>query len=274
MNKSTSRRVEIIAALLGVIVPTVVTWLYFVALRNCAATLQQTAYAIGKTVQFALPVVWFLALRKMARGDAETRREGTERSSTAEYCGRFIRSPHPSPLPAGEGTTIASIGLGLAFGILAFATIVLAYWLWLGPAGMFDTAGKAITDKVVSFGVRNPAGFAVMAIFYAVVHSLLEEYYWRWFVFGQLRRLMPLWVAIVLSALAFMQHHVIVLAAYFGWSSPATAVFSAGVAIGGMFWAWLYNRSGSLLGPWLGHAMADAAIFVVGYSLVRGVMGW
>ena len=34
-------------------------------------------------------------------------------------------------------------------------------------------------------------------------------------------------------------------------------------------WAWLYHRSGSLLGPWLGHALVDAAIFV-GYHAKAG----
>jgi hypothetical protein len=32
---------------------------------------------------------------------------------------------------------------------------------------------------------------------------------------------------------------------------------------------WLYRRSGSLLGPWLGHLLVDALIFTVGWDLVR-----
>jgi membrane protease YdiL (CAAX protease family) len=61
---------------------------------------------------------------------------------------------------------------------------------------------------------------------------------------------------------------VLVLQLYFGWTSPLTWLFSAGVAIGGAFWAWLYNKSGSLYGPWLSHALVDAAIFAIGYDLV------
>ena len=44
--------------------------------------------------------------------------------------------------------------------------------------------------------------------------------------------------------------------------------FSASVAIGGAVWAWLYDRSGSLLGPWLSHILIDAAIFIIGYDLI------
>ena len=75
-------------------------------------------------------------------------------------------------------------------------------------------------------------------------------------------------------SLAFALHHVIVLAFYFGWRSPATVAFSLGVALGGAVWAWIYHRSGSLLGPWLSHAVVDAAIFAVGYQLLRSVLGW
>ena len=38
--------------------------------------------------------------------------------------------------------------------------------------------------------------------------------------------------------------------------------------VGGVFWSWLYDRTGSLLGPWLSHLMIDAGIFWVGYELI------
>lgn len=69
------------------------------------------------------------------------------------------------------------------------------------------------------------------------------------------------------SSGAFAAHHAVILGVYFGWASPWTWVLTAAVAAGGAFWAWLYRRSGSLLGPWLGHVLADVAIFAIGYRL-------
>ena len=46
----------------------------------------------------------------------------------------------------------------------------------------------------------------------------------------------------------------------------------AAVAVGGAFWAWLYQRSGSLAGPWLSHLVADAGIFFVGYQLIGDML--
>jgi membrane protease YdiL (CAAX protease family) len=40
------------------------------------------------------------------------------------------------------------------------------------------------------------------------------------------------------------------------------------VAAGGVIWAVLYRRYGTLLGPWLSHALVDAAIFAIAYQMV------
>ncbi len=124
-----------------------------------------------------------------------------------------------------------------------------------------------MASKLTAFGIRGLSAYVLLAAFYSLVHSLLEEYYWRWFVFGRLREAIPWQAAVAVAAVGFTGHHVIVLGTYFGWASPATWLFSAGVALGGAFWAWLYQTSRSLLGPWLSHALVDAAIFTVGYSL-------
>jgi membrane protease YdiL (CAAX protease family) len=101
---------------------------------------------------------------------------------------------------------------------------------------------------------------------------LLEEYYWRWFVFGQLRRWIPVGAAIAVSSLAFTAHHVLVLRFYFGGFSLPTGILSLAVASGGVFWAWLYQKSGSLYGPWLSHALIDAALFLIAYDLMRSAL--
>jgi membrane protease YdiL (CAAX protease family) len=111
--------------------------------------------------------------------------------------------------------------------------------------------------------------YVLLAAFYSLFHSLLEEYYWRWFVFRQLKRLSPLWVAIVISALGFTAHHVIVLHVFFKDAPLLVALLSVAVGVGGCFWARLYARTGSLLAPWLSHLLIDAGIFLVGYDLVR-----
>ena len=66
-----------------------------------------------------------------------------------------------------------------------------------------------------------------------------------------------------------MSHHVILLSHYlpeYFWS--AVVPLSLGVAIGGMVWAWLYQRSQSICAIWASHMLIDAAILIVGYDLL------
>ena len=213
-----------------------VTWLYFIALDGAAPWLQQAAAVTGKTVQFGLPVVWvWLVQRQWPQWQ----------------------------LPSGKGLLT-----GALFGIAVAAAMAVLYFAVLKPAGSFDAPAKAIRAKIASLGVGSPAAYSLLAGFYTAAHSLLEEYYWRWFVFGQLARWCKLPAAIFVSSAAFAAHHVLVLAHFFTIASAWTWVGSAGVMIGGGVWAWLYWRSGSLYAPWLSHAIVDAAIFAIGYSLL------
>ena len=244
----TSRRVPLAlpvpdacALLLAAAFPSLTAWWYFIAMGGRPAAIQQTAYAAGKIFQFGFPLFWVLVIQR--------RRPRWKR-------------------PAAAGLIEA-----LGFGLAVAAAMLLGYFLWLRSAGLLTPAAAAIAGKVAGFGVNSPARFVALGVFYCLFHSLLEEYYWRWFVFGGLGRFMPLGPAIVVSSVAFAAHHVIILAAYFGLFSAATVLCSLGVAIGGAAWAWIYHRSDSLLGPWLSHLLVDAAIFVVGYDLVRGALG-
>ncbi len=130
-----------------------------------------------------------------------------------------------------------------------------------------------MSARLAKIGVSSLGVYAVIALFYSLVHSLLEEYYWRWFVFGRLKNHLALWPAIVISSFAFMAHHVVVLSSYFGLANPWTWFFSLSTAFGGGVWAWLYHRTGSIYGPWMSHLIIDAAVFGIGYDLMRTAAG-
>lgn len=225
------------AVLFALLCPTVVTLVYFVWLAKQPGTFQQIAYGAGKLVQFGFPAAWFFAVQK--------RRVAW-------------RMPGGSEFAEGAG-----------FGLLISGAIFALFHLWLLPAGYFDAALGSIRAKVAGIGIDSAAKYIALSAFYALGHSFLEEYYWRWFVFGELRRLTRLPAAVVISSLGFMAHHVFVLAQFFGYGSPLTWLFSACVAIGGSVWALMYERRGAIFGPWISHLLVDAAIFMVGYDLVR-----
>jgi uncharacterized protein len=220
----------------ALIYPTLLTLVYFVWLGGSEHA-QQVAYSVGKVIQFAFPVVWV---------------------------GLICRKPIGWPRFNSRGVVA-----GIAFGLVIAGGICGLYFAWFRAAGTFAAAGKTMLEYLSWLGVANPAVYAAVALFYSLLHSLMEEYYWRWFAFGRMRQLIPLWPAVVFSSLCFMAHHIVVLGLYFGWTNSWTWLFSFATAVGGGFWAWLYQRSGSIYGPWFSHLLIDAAIFGVGYDLVR-----
>ncbi|MGQ9575526.1 MAG: CPBP family intramembrane glutamic endopeptidase [Thermoguttaceae bacterium] len=215
--------------------PSLVAWLYFVVLADAPGAWAQGVYTAGKAIQFSFPLVWALAAERWR--------------------------------PTGRRLVGAGVAPGLGFGGLVLAAMLAVYHLGLKPGAYLGAARPEIREKLALFGVDSTVKYLALAAFYSLVHSGLEEYYWRWFVFGRLRRAVAWPVALLVSSIGFMAHHVIVLGTYFGWGWPGTWFFSLGVAAGGAVWAWIYHQSGSLAGPWLSHLLVDAAIFMIGWDL-------
>jgi membrane protease YdiL (CAAX protease family) len=177
-----------------------------------------------------------------------------------------------SRIPAMErvrtGWQLGWIGLGAAFGFLVVAAMMLVYYALISGGAVAQTLEIAIRDKLTGLGIDHLWKFGVLGSFYALFHSFLEEYYWRWFVFRHLTQFFNAWAAVLISSIGFMAHHIVVLGYFFGWTSPLTYLFSAGVAVGGAFWAWLYYGSGRLVSPWISHLIVDAGIFLLGYFII------
>ena len=226
---------------LALVLPTFVTLAYFVWAAESAAGAQQATYSIAKVIQFALPVVWVCWIQR----------------------DRLHLWPWNTQ----------GLLLGIVFGLVVAIAMVALYHTWLKSADFFIAGTNPMKEKISEIGLGQPWKFVALGVFYSLCHSFLEEYYWRWFVFGQLKRLTRFWPAVIVSSLGFMAHHVLVVGTYFGYQSPITWLFSLAIAIGGGFWAWLYDRSGSLLGPWAGHLLVDVAIIVVGYDIVSKMLG-
>lgn len=224
--------------------PTVMAWVYFIALASDTTTPDQggnpslqIAYLASKLIQFSFPVVYL----------------GWCEPSRLRPAWPHFRGLIPSML----------------FGLLvAFAIFLLYHFLvhdWLLTVGTVES----LHSKVVEFNAGTPGKFLIFAGYITIIHSLLEEYYWRWFVFSRLRRQMSWTWSAALSSLAFMAHHVIVLHVYLpGRFLEAVVPFSLCIAAGGAVWAWLYERNGSIYSPWLSHMIVDAAIMTMGYDLL------
>ena len=219
--------------------PLIQAWLYFVMMADWNTVIQQGTYFATKLIMLVFPLVYMLIIAK-------------------------------EPFLVRKFNTRGLIE-GSLFGLGVLVAMCLLYYLWLKPIGLIGpgtVVGDAISTRVSGFGMRTPMLFILFGGFVSLIHSGLEEYYWRWFTFGQLSRVVSKSAACVISGLGFMLHHIVILGVYFGLAHPATYIFSFGVSVGGMYWAWLYFRKDSIYAPWLSHAWIDLAIFILGYDVM------
>ncbi|TMQ35236.1 MAG: CPBP family intramembrane metalloprotease [Planctomycetota bacterium] len=230
------------AILFAMCFPGVMACIYFVLLPRLdlgsgAKVVVAVAYTASKIIQFAFPLFWVICV--------ERRRLSFARPGTGGW------------------------RLGLAFGLVVAMLIWVLYLGVFKNSALLASTPAMVHNKMSQFQIDTPGRYLLFTLFLAGFHSLMEEYYWRWFVFRELRQRIGVWPANVLSSLAFMAHHVVILAAFLPerfWS--AVVPFSLGVAVGGGMWAWIYQRTQSLYAAWISHLLIDAAILAVGYDMV------
>ncbi|MAS93403.1 MAG: hypothetical protein CMO55_09450 [Verrucomicrobiales bacterium] len=158
----------------------------------------------------------------------------------------------------------ASLWPGIAFGV--FVVGLMMFLIKITPLGtVVDDNGARMAERIEGLGVVEH--YLWFSIFISFIHAALEEYYWRWFVFGRLRVVVPVNVAHVIAAVGFASHHIVILSQFFpiGW-----AIFlGACVGIGGAFWSWTYQKYGSLWGAWVSHMLVDLGIMWVGWEVLQ-----
>jgi membrane protease YdiL (CAAX protease family) len=172
--------------------------------------------------------------------------------------GFILKEGMPRVSPRG-GHHWRALPWGVASGV-----VMVGAMLGLMQTPMRDVVlggADAIRAKTESLGMlRHYWTFAVLL---SVVHSLLEEYYWRWFVYGRLRHLVPDLAAHALAGAAFSLHHIVVVSQYFSWGWGL--VLGGMTGVGGMIWSWMYRRQGTVAGAWISHMIVDFGLLSLGY---------
>ena len=231
------------ALLFALLFPTLSSWAYFELFTGPEGNTEsgnrsiQAVYASGKAIQFAFPLLWVWLVER-----------------------QWVWPSKP---------TAAGLELGLGFGLLVAGAGLFLYYFVLRDHPLMAQAPDVIREKASRFGTDSPGRYVLVAGFLSFGHSLLEEYYWRWFVFSRLQTRIPYVAAIVVSALAFAAYHVINLTAFFpGKFWTLVVPLSACIFVGGVVWAWLYGRTGSIYAPWVSHLLIDVAVFAAGYDLL------
>lgn len=149
----------------------------------------------------------------------------------------------------------------IALGIGIYAVILGGYFL-ISPFFDFSQIAGALTENA---GVTKE-NFLYVSLYISFINSFLEEFFFRGFVFTNLKQLTGRKLAYIFSAAAFSLYHVAMM---IGWFSPALFLLvMMGLVIGGMIFNWLNEKLDTIYCSWLTHMFANFAINTIGFILL------
>ncbi len=145
----------------------------------------------------------------------------------------------------------------LLIGLSIYVGILIAYFVL---SRFIDLA--TITNILSSdVGVKK-SNFIKIALYISFVNSFIEEFFFRGFIFLNLKRLVSRKFAYIFSATAFSIYHVAIMGS---WFSPVLFIIAMlGLFVGGLIFNYLNEKTGNIYNSWLVHMMANLAINTVG----------
>lgn len=150
------------------------------------------------------------------------------------------------------------ISLGLGVGL--YALILGAYGL---VSRWYDFSG--IAGQLSENAGVDKSNFLFVSLYISFVNSLLEEFFFRGFVFTNLKTASRPF-AYLFSSLVFSLYHVAMM---LGWFSPVLFLLVlAGLAVGGMIFNRLNEKLDTICCSWLVHMFANFAINTIGFLLI------
>lgn len=157
-----------------------------------------------------------------------------------------------------------AIPLGIFLGI---AIVILMFGLMRTPLGeVVNRSSDSIGRKAQELGVLKY--YWPFALFLSVIHSLIEEYYWRWFVFGRLKNVVNVPYAHAIAGISFAAHHIVIATQFF--PVPWGFLFGGLAGAGGIIWSVMYDKQKTLAGAWFCHLIVDLGIMLIGHNILFG----
>lgn len=145
----------------------------------------------------------------------------------------------------------------IALGVGIYIFIITCYFILKSFIDLDNI--KSILDTSLSVNRNN---FIYVSLYISFINSLLEEIFFRGFIFFNLKRSIPNLFAHSISAFTFSIYHVAML---MNWFNPILFLVAlTGLFIGGLLFNWLNEENENIYNSWLVHMFANFAINTVG----------
>ncbi len=154
---------------------------------------------------------------------------------------------------------LAALGLGVGL----YGLILGGYYV---VRNYFDFSG--IVDSLSQHAGVNKDNFLFVSLYISFANSLLEEFFFRGFLFANLTACAGRKTGYLVSSVLFAAYHVAMMIGWF--SLPLFLLVMAGLLMGGMIFCRLNEKLGSIYPSWFVHMFANFAINTIGFILMLG----
>lgn len=130
--------------------------------------------------------------------------------------------------------------------------------------GYFDAG--AVADQLAGTTGTSPETILWIGLFIIVINSVIEEYFWRGFLFRELNDLVPVWLAHLLTGIGFSLHHAVF---YIHWfNGGLIALATVGLFGFSVIMNIVFIRFRDLFSCWVIHAAVDVVQIYIGIRLI------
>jgi uncharacterized protein len=154
----------------------------------------------------------------------------------------------------------SKLRLGFILGLLSMGIVIGAFFLF---SFIIDT--NTIIADLESRGITASV-FIFIAVYITFGNSLLEEFYFRGFLFLNIYRSQSKLFAYLFSSLLFALYHIGIFMAWFNIWLILLALL--GLFVVGLIFNWLNTKSDNFLNSWILHILADVGVMVVGFYVL------
>ncbi len=170
----------------------------------------------------------------------------------------------------GSGTIRESLGIdhikfnqlktGFILGGIVFCIIISAYFL-LGSLVDFDGIKNELQTKLMI----SASTFIFVGLYITFINSLMEEFFFRGFIFLEIYKSGNRKTAYFISSVLFGLYH---MAMFKTWFPPSISVLAvASLILSGLVFNRLNIKSRHFLNSWIVHIFADCAIIMIGIKM-------
>ena len=121
-----------------------------------------------------------------------------------------------------------------------------------------------IASKLQSAVSLNINNLIFIGLYIVLINSLLEEFFWRGFIFVKLEQVMKSWQAHAISGLAFSLHHIMF---YYSWfDSTIFLLVTLGLVGYAIIMNFVFKKCRDLFSCWLVHVMVDVVQIFIAFQ--------